>query len=65
MAKDQAIQNQKVFVRLDNVLDLQRRFQRAKEWHEKADSDIAKAVWKARKEAFEEVIAVLQLPMNH
>ena len=64
MAKDEAIRNQKVFVRLDNVMDLQRRYERAKTGYDKAVGDLAQSVWKARKEAFEEVIAVLQLPMN-
>jgi len=64
------IKDQKIFVRLRAVTALQRRYQRAFEAFQKLNDNAeyrGAAAWqaaKARKEAFEEVIAELELPLS-
>lgn len=63
MEKDNAVRNQKVFVRLDKVLALQKRYVRTTDGEKQAATETAQATWRARKEAFEEIIALLELPI--
>ena len=57
------IKDQKVFVLLRNVTELQKRYQRAKSLLNVVTSERSEMVTKARVQAFEEAIAVLQLPL--
>lgn len=64
MNTDKSVQNQKVFVRLESVLILQRRYSRAVTALSEATTPEAKAAWGARVTAFEEAVAVLELPIT-
>jgi hypothetical protein len=65
MAKDASIQNQKVFVRLQSVLDLQKRYHETAKYHAQLKAQggtMAESVLE-RKRAFEMVIDILELPI--
>lgn len=64
MNTDKSVQNQKVFVKLEAVLDLQRRYSRTAIGEQGATGEIAKASWRGRLAAFEEIIALLELPIR-
>jgi hypothetical protein len=65
---DHKIKDQKVFIKLSSVTALQKRFQRSQRAYDlatdKTGNEIAKAAAKARMEAFEEAIAVMELPIS-
>lgn len=69
MAKDEAIRNQKVFVRLGAVLDLQLDYAQAvvaygvEHNKEKEDSSL-RDFYRGRVTAFQEVIKTLELPIS-
>lgn len=73
------IKDQKVYVKLSSVTALQKRYQRSRQAYDRADAatkglisdlaterrvETAKAAAKARMEAFEEFIAVMELPIS-
>jgi hypothetical protein len=65
MAKDNAVQNQKVFVPLAAVLDLQERYLRTVSIVERDRSqNLPCQLQIERKRSFEEVIDLLGLPIN-
>lgn len=64
MSTDKSVQNQKVFVKLESILALQRRYSRALTAQTQTTSEIAAASWNARVAAFEEVVALLELPIR-
>lgn len=64
MNTDKSVQNQKVFVKLENVLALQRRYTRSLQAQAHATTETAAAAHRGRREAFEEVIALLELPIR-
>ncbi len=60
MANDNAVRNQKVFVTLQSILELQQRYVVAKDLVAQLDYTEAQVV---RKRALREIIELLQLPM--
>lgn len=68
MAKDEAIQNQKVFVRMDAVLELQRYYtfvvRNVKNTEGRDGSDRVRQHAMGRKEAIEKTIQILELPIT-
>lgn len=70
MAKDEAIRNQKVFIRLDNLITVLNEYRRAVQATSKTAQDMAKAnndslspiTAHVRRAAFEFVLDTLQLP---
>lgn len=68
MAKDEAIRNQKVFIRMDRVLELQRHYtfvaRNAKGCADRPNSDGVKLQAVARLQAVEKVIELLELPIT-
>jgi hypothetical protein len=69
MAKDEAVRNQKVFVRLDGVLNLQLDYAQAvvaygvERNKDKQDSSL-RDFYRGRVVTYEEVIKTLQLPVS-
>jgi hypothetical protein len=75
MAKDEAIRNQKVFVRLDGVLAVQAEYKRLSVNYKRKTTEAQQADWKDEKkqeaqeakrhlQGFERVIRLLQLPIE-
>ena len=70
MEKDQAVRNQKVMIRLASVLDLQKRYMQVSAHYEATKGAITPndrtsfATYQAQKRLFEQVIDVLELPIE-
>jgi hypothetical protein len=65
MAKDEAIRNQKVFVRMSAVMALQRLYTAQKRsTMQQGQADDAKALNDARLDVFDKVIETLELPIG-